>query len=121
MKNQHLVLQLEKIKNVECLKHLSILQEIMDKILDALKVTIVNKAGHQFKPFGATMVYVLAESHCTCHTFWEEQEAYIDLFCCSEFDHDLAIKLFVEAFQAGEYDYNILSRSNQVVDQEERN
>jgi S-adenosylmethionine decarboxylase proenzyme len=112
MKNQHLVLQLEGVKNVEILKHLHLLQDTMNKILEQLKVTIVNRAGHQFQPFGATMVYVLAESHCTCHTFWEEKEAYIDLFCCSEFDHELAIKLFVEDFQASNYDYSILSRGN---------
>jgi len=112
MKNQHLVLQLEGIKNVEILKHLDLLESSMNKILDQLKVTVVNKSGYQFKPFGATMVYVLAESHCTCHTFWEEQEAYIDLFCCSEFDHDLAVKLFVNLFNASKYDYNILSRGN---------
>ena len=110
MRNKHLILRLEEIEEIGMLKHLSLLQMCMDRVLSKINVHVVNTCGHQFKPFGATMIYLLAESHCSCHTFWEERQAYIDLFCCAEFNHELAIALFVEGFHAKKYDYEIIQR-----------
>lgn len=112
MKNQHLVLQLRDVQNMKALKSLDHLRSIMDRVLSMLKVNIVETCGHQFLPHGATMLYLLSESHCSCHTFWEEKEAYIDLFCCSDFDAQLAINEFVVAFKSGSFDSKVLIRAS---------
>lgn len=112
MKNQHLILQLREVENVDALKSLELLRSAMDDVLSLLAVNVVGTCGHQFLPHGATMLYLLSESHCSCHTFWEEREAYIDLFCCSDFDADLAVREFVAAFRSGSFDSRVLIRAS---------
>jgi S-adenosylmethionine/arginine decarboxylase-like enzyme len=34
-------------------------------------------------PYGATMIYLLAESHLSIHTFFDEGKITLDLFTCS--------------------------------------
>jgi S-adenosylmethionine decarboxylase len=34
-------------------------------------------------PYGATMIYLLAESHLSIHTFVDEGKIALDLFTCS--------------------------------------
>ncbi len=43
--------------------------------------------AHQFKkdnmPYGATMIYLLSESHLSIHAFVDEGKITLDLFTCS--------------------------------------
>jgi len=55
----------------------------MDKVALDCGFTVVNRAFHQFEPFGVTGVLVLAESHFSAHTYPENNMTYIDVFCCS--------------------------------------
>lgn len=106
----HLILRLEACQNTDALKTLGILRPVSDNIMKTLDMTVVGIVDHQFKPFGVTVVYLLAESHCSIHTFWETASCYIDLFCCTDFDVDTARTLFVDGFGAQKYDETILHR-----------
>ena len=59
----------------------------MDKVVQELNLNVVGECSHQFKkdnvPYGATMVYLLSESHLSIHTFVDEGKITIDLFTCS--------------------------------------
>jgi len=59
------------------------LESGMDKVALDCGFTVVNRAFHQFEPFGVTGVLVLAESHFSAHTYPENNMTYIDVFCCS--------------------------------------
>ena len=52
-----------------------------------LNLNFVGVCSHQFVnnnvPYGATMAYLLSESHFTVHTFVDEGKITIDLFTCS--------------------------------------
>ncbi len=52
-----------------------------------LNLNVVGECSHQFVkdnvPYGATMVYLLSESHLSIHTFADEGKVTIDLFTCS--------------------------------------
>jgi S-adenosylmethionine decarboxylase len=56
---------------------------IMERIVKELKLTEVSRCFHQFEPFGATGVILLAESHFSVHTYPEHKKIYFDLFCCN--------------------------------------
>jgi len=58
------------------------LEEKMNIIIKELKLTEVSRCFHQFEPFGATGVILLAESHFSVHTYPENDKLYFDLFCC---------------------------------------
>lgn len=97
---KHLILHLTDVQNIDILKDVLLLESEINTIISHLNFHVVGKASHQFKPHGATLIYLLAESHCSVHTFWEECEAYIDIFCCTDFDETFAMKLIIETFQA---------------------
>jgi S-adenosylmethionine decarboxylase len=107
---KHLIVHLTDVHNVNILKDVLLLEPEMDEIMSRLDFHVVGKASHQFKPHGATLIYLLAESHCSVHTFWEEREAYIDIFCCTGFDETFAMKLIIETFQAQCRSHNLIHR-----------
>lgn len=111
-KNKHLIMRIESVKKIELLKYTDILEKYMDNIMSTMKFKIVNRCKHQFEPFGATMIYLLAESHCSFHTFWEQKRVYIDLFSCMPFDHDKMISLLLNIFDSTEYYSRIIYRDD---------
>jgi S-adenosylmethionine decarboxylase len=66
------------VKNIESdrLKTFEYIESIMDKVVEELKLNVINKCSHQFKKdnltYGATMIYLLSESHLSIHTFADE-------------------------------------------------
>jgi S-adenosylmethionine decarboxylase proenzyme len=77
------------VKNIEGdrLKTVESLKPFMDRVVQELNLNVVGECSHQFKkdnvPYGATMVYLLSESHLSIHTFVDEGKITIDLFTCS--------------------------------------
>lgn len=66
-------------------------EETREKVLDTALDTLVRRAGfkvldtleHEFKPFGYTKLWLLAESHLAVHTFPEEGKAYVEISSCN--------------------------------------
>ncbi|NCV25974.1 MAG: S-adenosylmethionine decarboxylase [Betaproteobacteria bacterium] len=106
----HLLLRLEACQNLNALKTLDVLRPISDRIMKTLEMNVVGVVDHQFYPFGVTIVYLLAESHCSIHTFWETSSCYIDLFSCKDFDTETATRLFVEGVRSEKHTESILHR-----------
>jgi len=77
------------IKNVDSdkLKTIEMIKPFMEKIIEELKLNVVDECSHQFKkdnlPYGATIIYLLTESHLSIHTFVDEGKITLDLFTCS--------------------------------------
>ena len=76
------------IKNVdsEKLKLVDDMKLFLNKIVEELKLNVVGECSHQFEkynsPYGATMIYLLSESHLSAHTFVDEGKITLDLFTC---------------------------------------
>lgn len=86
------------IKNIESdkLKLVDDIKPFMNKIIEELKLNVVGECSHQFEkfnaPYGATMVYLLSESHLSAHTFVDEGKITLDLFTCDVSLNDKNIK-----------------------------
>ena len=69
------------------LKTIDMIKPLMDKIISELNLNVVGESSHQFENFnghyGATTIYLLAESHLSIHTFVDEGKITLDLFTCS--------------------------------------
>ncbi len=54
------------------------IKPFIDKVVEELNLNVVGECLHQFKkdnvPYGATMIYLLAESHLSIHTFIDERK-----------------------------------------------
>ena len=84
MIGKHLLASVYNIINYECLEKVETIQPLMIKIVDKMKLNVVGEVHKQFEPFGATCVYLLAESHLSIHTFVKERYCTIDLYCCND-------------------------------------
>jgi len=68
----------------ERLASLSTLRAVCEQIIADLKLKVVGEPQwHQFPdPGGVTGLYLLTESHLTCHTYPEYGLATLNLYCC---------------------------------------
>ena len=107
----HIIIDIYEINNNEILKYTSTIIDILNKITKEFKLNIVNKAIHQFEPFGVTGVYVLAESHLSIHTFVEEKKVAMDLYTCRNLnDTNTIINYIKELFGICKITYKIIER-----------
>ena len=81
----HVIIDIYNIKNNEILKYSPSIIPIMDMIIEEFNLHVVEKAIHQFQPFGVTGVYVLSESHLSIHTYVKEGKMAMDLYTCNDF------------------------------------
>ena len=72
---------------------------ILDEIVEKLKLNVGGECSHQFQnnnyPYGATMIYLLSESHLSVHTFVDEGKITLDLFTCDVSLEDRKIKKII--------------------------
>jgi S-adenosylmethionine decarboxylase len=60
------------------------LQSLMVTALRMSNATILRIIGEKFKPQGVTLLALLAESHCSIHTWPEIGYAAVDLYTCGD-------------------------------------
>lgn len=60
------------------------LQRLMETALQMSNATIVRIIGEKFQPQGVTLLALLAESHCSIHTWPEIGYAAVDLYTCGD-------------------------------------
>lgn len=69
--------------NPNILLHTKSIKKFIDKFINTLNLKILDKLVYDFKPFGATYLFVLSGSHLAVHTWPENNYLHIDLFVCS--------------------------------------
>ena len=60
------------------------LEQIMLAGLSLSKATVLRIIGEKFQPQGVTLLALLAESHCSIHTWPEIGYAAVDLYTCGD-------------------------------------
>ncbi len=87
----------------ERLKYADDLREVMVRAAEKASATVVGFAFHQFRPFGASGVLLLAESHLAMHSWPEKCYLAMDIFTCGdELDPDIAIEVVKAGVDAEE-------------------
>ncbi|MBM4255093.1 MAG: S-adenosylmethionine decarboxylase [Deltaproteobacteria bacterium] len=68
----------------ERLCDLNTLQQVCERIITELDLHVIGESvWHQFpSPGGITGIYLLTESHLTCHTYPETGIVTFNLYCC---------------------------------------
>ena len=83
VKGKHLIIDLYDCDPV-VLNDFDALKTIMQEALILSKANILRIIGEKFKPHGVTLLALLAESHCSIHTWPEIKYCAIDLYTCGE-------------------------------------
>jgi S-adenosylmethionine decarboxylase len=70
----------------DALRDAAALAELCERVLGELDLRLVGRpVWHQFPPPGGlTGLYLLSESHLTCHTYPEHGRATFNLHCCRQ-------------------------------------
>ena len=80
---RHLILDLYAC-DPEILNDYEGLEQIMLAGLSLSKATVLRVIGEHFEPQGVTLLALLAESHCSIHTWPEIGYAAVDLYTCGD-------------------------------------
>ncbi len=83
MFGRELVVDIEDIENFYVLETISGVKPLMEKIIVNCKLNVVSQCEYQFSPVGATILYLLSESHLTIHTYVNERSCSINLYTCN--------------------------------------
>jgi len=97
---RHLVIELSNCDKNK-LNNLEYLEKCLDKSVQLSGATKVKSVFHRYNPQGVSGVVVIAESHCSIHTWPEYGYAAIDYFTCGELvDPYRGLDYLKEALQA---------------------
>jgi S-adenosylmethionine decarboxylase proenzyme len=106
-----LTVNLYDVRDINVLSLLNTGMPIAYEIANKLNLKIVDEAAHQFKPYGYTIAFALAESHLTIYTYPEHQSCYIDIFCCNpNFDPINALNIIKNLFNTNMATHHIITR-----------
>lgn len=93
MLGKHLIVDIHNIINNEVLKNINGIKPLLKSIINNTSLNIVGELSYQFYPHGVTLIYLLAESHLSIHTYPELNYCAIDLYSCNNtFDPDIIIE-----------------------------
>lgn len=70
-----------------------------DKAVQVMDATVIQRVQHQFSPYGVTVLYALAESHISCHTFPEKGSVALDCYTCGKMNPSLGMRTLIDYFQ----------------------
>jgi S-adenosylmethionine decarboxylase proenzyme len=81
-----------------------------ERAVEACGATVLNRFYHQFHPQGVTVVYALAESHLSIHTFPENGSCAIDVYTCGDMNARKGMDVLIEYFKPIEVSMKEVSR-----------
>ena len=87
----------------DCGYHGSIeeIEDVMKQACIATGATILHSYLHPFNGGGVSGAVILAESHCTIHTWFLEKFIALDIFVCGKCDPYLAVPILESHFKPG--------------------
>lgn len=94
--------------------------DFLDKLPERIGMTKISQP-HVFKysgvkpqDWGVTGTVILAESHCSFHSFPERHNFItIDCYSCKFFDPNLVLEVIQEYFGPQDYEYHVIERGEQ--------
>jgi len=111
----HLIMDLREC-NSDKLNSKELVYNILLNLPEKIGMTRISEpdvfhySGKVPEDHGVTGVVVLAESHCSIHTFADKGYCFVDIFSCKEFDTKTALNEIVEAFESQSFDVQVLKR-----------
>lgn len=70
-----------------------------EEAVEVCGANVLNRFSHQFLPQGVTIVYALAESHLSIHTFPESGSCAIDVYTCGNMNSKKGMQVLIDYFK----------------------
>jgi len=101
---KHMICDLREVRNWGLMNSVEDISKLLDLICERYGYQVLARNGHAFSPIGATVLYLLSESHISVHTFPERGYVAVDIYTCREMKNDSEYReiydLFVSAFDS---------------------
>lgn len=108
---RELIVDIDDIEDITALETIEGIKPLMEQIINYCKLNVVGCCEYQFNPYGATILYLLSESHFTIHTYPEKKACSINLYTCnSNTDFSVALDIIYNYFNKPFIIKKILSR-----------
>jgi S-adenosylmethionine decarboxylase len=75
------------------------IEAAFERAVEVCGATVLNRFSHKFQPQGATVVYALAESHISAHSFPENGSVAIDVYTCGNLNSGAAVDVLIDYFR----------------------
>jgi len=72
--------------------------------------TVLKTVHHKFEPQGVTALSLLSESHISIHTYPENGEAAVDIFCCGTANPKIGCDMIIEQLKPTQYELTYIQR-----------
>lgn len=106
---QHLILEVYNVP-FQLLNDLMSIQSVLTQGIESANMTILNIFTHQFKPQGVTILFALAESHVSIHTFPEQGSLSADAYTCGSGNPKIIMTNLIQYCNSEDYQLRELSR-----------
>jgi len=92
---EHKVIEIFKIKSKE-IKNCNIIFPKIKNFSDKMGLKILGKKYYDFKPHGATLIFILSSSHLAVHTWPENEYLHMDIVTCGKLPEENKIKNIIK-------------------------
>ena len=106
---QHLLLEVYDC-TFQQLNSTHFLRSIFTKAILRSEMIILNEYTHKFNPCGVTLMFALAESHVSCHTWTESGILNADFFTCGEKYPRICAKYIINTLESEKYKIRVVKR-----------
>lgn len=106
---KHIILEVYDV-DFNLLNNLDPLLEVVENSIHSIDMTILNVYTHKFQPQGLTILFCLAESHVSLHTFPEHNCISFDAYTCGESDPKLIAIDLLKYLKSNNYNIRELDR-----------
>ena len=106
---RHLILDLYDCDK-ELLDDYDALAELLETALRMAGATILKMVGEKFQPQGVTLLFLLAESHASIHTWPEEGKAAVDLYTCGDSNPKLGCDMIIDHLYSTNHTLSYIER-----------
>jgi S-adenosylmethionine decarboxylase len=105
----HILLSLYGVK-FSLLDDVEAIKDLFNRVSEAMGATVLNRFSYKFDPQGVTVIFSLAESHVSLHSFPEEGSVAIDCYTCGEMNTKAGAQMFIDYFKPVEVSMQEIKR-----------
>lgn len=84
-----------------------------DAACETMEATVLHRFAHKFHPQGVTILYALAESHISAHSFPELGSITLDCYTCGSMDPRKGMQVLIDHFQPQKVYMEVISRDKE--------
>jgi len=106
---KHLILEVYNVQ-FQLLNEINPLMNVIQTGIQRANMTLLNTFTHQFTPQGVTLLFALAESHVSIHTFPEYGSLTADAYTCGDGNPKIIIIQLLQYLNSDDYQLRELYR-----------